>query len=121
MALVDPQTVTINAVAEVMARTGMTDTQGTFDESDAGHQLVVLQRKTPKRFRHTIRLNSRKVAADPFTSGVNQEYSMSTYLVIDTPRVGYTAAEAKLDVMGFLAYLSASSGAIVAQIIGGEL
>jgi hypothetical protein len=46
---------------------------------------------------------------------------MSTYLVVDLPAAGgYTVAEAKLIVDGLTAYLTASSGAKVTQLLGGE-
>jgi len=45
---------------------------------------------------------------------------MSSYLVVDTPVNGYTVAEAKAVVDALVAYLTASSGAKVAQLLGGE-
>lgn len=54
-----------------------------------------------------------------FTSD-NVKYSMSAYLVIDIPQTGYTVAEQKLNVDGLIGYLSASSGARVTQLLGGE-
>jgi hypothetical protein len=45
---------------------------------------------------------------------------MSAYLVVNTPKVGYTVAEAKAVVDALVAYLAASSGARVTQLLGGE-
>lgn len=45
---------------------------------------------------------------------------MSTYLVVDTPVTGYTVAEAKQIVDALTAYLTASTGARVTQLLGGE-
>lgn len=45
---------------------------------------------------------------------------MSTYIVVDTPTDGYTLAEAKQIVDALVAYLTASSGARVTQLLGGE-
>jgi len=45
---------------------------------------------------------------------------MSTYLVVDVPLVGYDVASEKLVTDGFIAYLSASSGAKMTQLLGGE-
>jgi hypothetical protein len=73
-----------------------------------------------KRNRHVIRLDTRKVAADPLNTAQNLEYSESVYLVVDVPRVGYTVAQTKLDVDGFLAALTASSGALITKLLGGE-
>jgi hypothetical protein len=45
---------------------------------------------------------------------------MSTYLVIGHPVTGLTNAEIKQVVDGLAAYLTASSGAKVTSVIGGE-
>jgi hypothetical protein len=60
------------------------------------------------------------VAADPLATGYNKEYSMSTYLVIDHPPVGFTNTELKYVVDALAAFLTASSGANVTKILGGE-
>jgi hypothetical protein len=52
---------------------------------------------------------------------VNQSYSTSVYLVVDAPLVGYTIAEQKQIVDALVAYLTASSGARVTQLLGGEI
>lgn len=116
----DPQTVTISAIAQTLARTGVTANSGTFQKSDGNVGLVVGQ-AVGKRSRRSLRLNHRKIAANPFDSSINAEYSMSAYLVIDVPPVGYSVAEAQAVVDGFLAYLSAASGAKVTQLLGGEV
>jgi hypothetical protein len=67
-----------------------------------------------------IRLDSSKIAADPLLAGVNVKASMSTYLVIDTPETGFDETQAKAVVDALVAYLAASSGAKVAQLLGGE-
>jgi urease gamma subunit len=116
----DPQTVTISAVAQTLARTGVSLTSGTFLKADS---LVGLQvgQAAGKRNRRSLRLNHRKIAADPFDSSLNAEYSMSVYLVVDVPKVGYTVAEAQAVVDGFVDYLDAASGAKITQLLGGEL
>jgi hypothetical protein len=45
---------------------------------------------------------------------------MSTYIVVDVPQSGYSLAEAKEVVDGLVKYLSASTGASVAKLLGGE-
>lgn len=45
---------------------------------------------------------------------------MSAYLVVDTPITGFTVAEAKQIVDALTGYLTASSGAKVTNILGGE-
>lgn len=118
MAFADPQSVTINAVAQTLARTGSGINSGAFSKDDGTVKLAVSHAYN-KRTRRVLRLDHKKIAADPF-SGENTEFSMGCYLVVDQPIVGYTNAELKQVIDGFVAYLTASSGARVTQLLGGE-
>lgn len=124
MAFADPQTVTINAVAQTLARTGFDSVKGSFRKDDGTYELIVGQ-NSGRRTRQSIRLNSRKTAPDALNPALTQAVSMSVTLVVDTPGTsaggGYTLAEKKQIVDGLVAYLSASSGARVTQLLGGEL
>jgi len=118
MALVD-QTVTINSVAISLPRTGSTLTSGQFESSD-GLVSEVVSHQRGKRNRHMLRINHNKIAEDPFQSSVNAKYSMSAYVVFDVPPIGYTVAEQKQVIDGFLAQLNASSGALITKVLGNE-
>lgn len=115
MAFADPQTV----LATSLARTGSGPASGTFADNAGTYKLEV-SHQYGKRNRRTVRLTHRKVAADPLVTAQNLEYSMSVYIVTDVPTVGYTVAEAKAIVDGLTAYLTASTGARVTQLLGGE-
>lgn len=119
MAFADPQSVTINAVANSLPRTSNGVNSGVFTKDDGAVKLSV-SHNYGKRTRRTIRLDSTKIAADPLQPSTNARYSMSTYLVVDTPVTGYTNAEIKQIIDGLTAYLTASSGARVTQLLGGE-
>jgi hypothetical protein len=120
MAFTDPQTITINAIARTLARVDV-DPQGVFYSADGLSKETIGQATSGKdRFRRLIRFDDKKIAANPFDSSLNAYYNMGVYLVVDVPSVGYTVAEQKLVVDGFLAYLTASSGAKVTQLLGGE-
>lgn len=119
MAFADPQSVTINAVANSLPRVSSGVNTGAFKKDD-GNVALEVSHSYGRRTRRTIKLVHRKVAADPLLSGANNEYSMSTYIVVDVPTVGYTVAEAKQVVDGLTAFLTASSGAKVTQLLGGE-
>jgi len=54
------------------------------------------------------------------TPSQNVKSSMSCTLVVDTPVNGYSVAEAKAVVDALVAYLTASTGARVTQLLGGE-
>lgn len=119
MAFADPQSVTINAVANTLPRTSTSGQSSVYTKDDQNVRLTV-SHQIGKRSRRTIRLDHRKLSADPFTTGVNNYYTMSTYIVVDVPPVGYTLAEQKQIVDALAAYLTASSGANVTKLLGGE-
>lgn len=119
MAFSDPQSVTINAVAQSLPRVSTGENQGVFRKDDTTVELKV-SHSYGKRIRRAIRLTHNKVGVDPLVPTVNVPYSMSVTLVVDGPQVGYTVAEAKQIVDGLTAYLTASSGARVTQLLGGE-
>lgn len=119
MAFSDPQSVTINAVANTLPRTSSGTNNGVFTKDDGNVKLTV-SNAYGKRTRRTIRLDHRKIAPDPLISAQNIEFSMSAYLVVDVPVTGYTIAEQKQIVDALTAYLTASSGARVTQLLGGE-
>lgn len=115
----DPQTVTINAVANSLPRTSSGVNQGAFTKDD-GNVKLSLSSTYAKRTRRMARLDFSKIAADPLVSAQNIKYSMSAYLVVDTPITGFTVAEAKQIVDALTAWLTASTGANVTKLLGGE-
>ena len=120
MAFADPQSVTISGTAISLPRTSQGLNSGGFKSSDGLTELSV-SHQNGKRNRRLIKLQVTKVGADPLTSGVNNYYSMSVNVVVDTPKVGYTVAEAKAVVDALVAYLAASTGARVTQLLGDEI
>lgn len=119
MAFSDPQIVTINAVATTLPRTSSDVNAGAFTKDDGTVSLRV-SHQYGKRTRRLIRMDYSKVAPDPFLTGSNVKYSTGIQMVVDVPPVGFTIAEQKQIVDAFVAYLSASSGARVTQLLGGE-
>ncbi len=115
----DPQSLTINAVANSLPRTASGVNTGQFTKDD-GNVKMIISHQLGKRNRRNIRVDFRKVAADPLSTGFNKEYSMSVYCVVDAPVVGFTITEQKQIVDALTGYLTASSGANVTKILGGE-
>lgn len=70
--------------------------------------------------RRSIRLDHWKIAPDAIT-GINTRVSMKADLVIDVPITGYTTTEAKQIVDALVAKLSASSGQLVTDVLGGQV
>jgi hypothetical protein len=119
MSFTDPQSVTINAVANTLPRVSSGVNTGVFQTSDGNVKLSV-SHAYGKRTRRTIRIDHSKVAPDPLISSTSVKYSMSTYVVVDTPVTGYTVTEAKQIVDALTAFLTGTSGARVTQLLGGE-
>jgi hypothetical protein len=119
MAFSDPQTVTINTVAQTLARTSTGLDRSVYTKDDQTVKLTVSQ-TSGRRKSHQLRLDFQKTAADPLISAQNIIYSMSVRLVVDRPLTGFTVAEAKQIVDAFSAYMTASSGANVTKLLGGE-
>ncbi len=118
MALSDPQSVTISGTAISLPSISHDPNKTTYQSSDGVVQETV-SHQYGKRNRRVLRIDHSKIAADPLTSA-NVKYSASFYLVGDLPPVGYTVAEAKAVIDGFIAQLNAASGAILTKWLGGE-
>lgn len=119
MAFSDPQTVTIAGTASSLARISTGENTSTYATADGAVKLRI-SHTYGRRNRRLVRLDVTKVAADPFMTGVNQEYSESIQLVIDSPKVGFTNTEIKDAVVALAGFLTASTNAATVKIVGGE-
>jgi len=115
MAFADPQTLG----STTLPRTGFGPSSGTFKSSD-GTKSLTISHSYGKRNRHIYRVDVSKIAADPFVAGQNNTVSMSAYVLIDTPKQGYTAAEQVTVVNELLTALTAGTNARFTQFVGGE-
>jgi len=118
VAFADPQSITIDADTHSLPRISSGENTGAFQKDDTSVRLSV-SHQYGNRTRRQIRLDFNKIAPDVFTSD-NVQYSMSAYLVVDVPKTGFTVTEQKEIVDGLTAYLTASTGARVTQLLGGE-
>lgn len=120
MAFADPQSITISGTATSLPRVSSGVNAGSFASGDGTLKKSVAHSYGRSRTRRTIRVDLKKIAADPLLSGVNNQYSTSVYLVVDLPAVGFTNTELKNLITGFLSDLTASSGAQMDKLLGGE-
>jgi hypothetical protein len=114
----DPQSVTISGSAKSLNRTSSVENGARFATSDRTHRMSV-QHSYGKRQRHTLRLEVDTVTASPLISGQNLLNSASYILTADLPN-GYDTVAAKAAIDGLLANLSASTGANITKLVGGE-
>lgn len=115
----DPQSVTISGTATSLPRV-KDQGNGTLYSNAEKTVTLSVSHEVKKRNRSQIRLAQTKTAPDPFATGVNREYSMSAYLVIDRPVYGFSAAEQKDLVAALAAYLTANTNANTIKFVGGE-
>lgn len=118
MAFSDPQTVIIDGESKALPRISVGQNSSVYSEPDGDLKLTI-SHNYAKRTRRTVRLDDAKVAPDAFTAA-NLRHSMSAYLVVDTPKDGYTIAEAAVVVNALIDYLAANSDVAVTKLLGGE-
>lgn len=118
----DPQTLTVNAVAQTLSRVGATppDTRGTLRTPTGDYTLDVRQNVTSNRFRREARFSFKKIAANALTTQL-EEVSTSIIVAVDEPRVGFTDAELTDLYSALAAWLSSSTNANFKKLLGGEL
>lgn len=119
MAFSDPITVTLSGASKTLPRVSSGVNTGSFQTNDGTLKMSVSS-QYGKRNRRTIRLEHSKVASDPLVQLASVRYSMTSYLVIDTPPTGYTVAEAQAVVEALVGFLTASSGSATVKLLGGE-
>jgi hypothetical protein len=113
--LTDPQT--IGAVS--LPRTGLANDTATYTAADGSYSLRIQQVRGKDRTRSIISYQQNKIAADPLTA-VNQRVSAVASVTISAPPSGFTSTELKDLFAGLSTALTASTGAMVIKVLGGE-
>jgi hypothetical protein len=113
----DPQSVTVNAVAQSMARISSKDTSSIYSKSDQTFKLTVSHTPSKDRVRSMARIDQRAVVTNPLDSTQSDYDTLSVYTVIDRPNYGFTTAQIEQLVTGFQAWLTTGN---VDKLIGME-
>lgn len=117
----DPQSVTVNAVAQSLVRIGSTaHNQGRFRKSDGSYVLTV-SHVNGKRDIHKVRLDHSKIITDPLATDRNLPVGLSVKIDVDAPLVGYTNAEIVQILVGVADWLKASSNSASDKLVGNEI
>jgi hypothetical protein len=119
MAFADPQSVKISAKVISLPRVSVGKYESLYRSADGEVELLASTQEG-KRSRATIRINHKKLTADPFIPTQNVSVGSSVYLVFDSPPAGYTDAELKAVYDGFIEALQASSSLLITKLLGGE-
>lgn len=115
---INPVTITLASASTALVRVEAGESSAHYRSADEVYDFHV-KHQYAKRRRREIRLDHNKIAADPLTSE-NQRYSASVFLVIDEPLSGYTDAELKTLATDLMTYLTATSGAKLAEVLTGD-
>jgi hypothetical protein len=109
MAFSDPQSVTVNAVAKSMPRVETDGKKSVYQKSDGTFKLTISHTPTGNgRIRTMARIDQRAVVPDPLTA-VNDYETLSFYVVIDRPEVGFSATEVGYLTAGLVAWLDSTA------------
>jgi hypothetical protein len=125
--LPDPiPTITINSVTYDLARTGVTGKTGNSTgaaiyQTSNGLDRLTIEHSVKNRKRDVVRFDRTKVAATPFDAAKDQEYSMSAYVVVDSPRLGFTSAEKDYVFQLLSAFWVAGSPDYGLRVLNGEI
>lgn len=116
MAFSDPQTITVNTVAQTLNRIKSDGYRSEYAEPDEEFKMVISHQESKDRTRRMVRIDQRKVAADPLTS-VNEYKSLGVYVVIDEPEYGFSDAEIDYVVQALASWLTTAN---VTKVCGNE-
>lgn len=118
MALADPQSVTINAVAIPLPRVITGTDEGKFVAADGLTTVSVRPTVSGKTRSSYARLDQRKVTTDPLVSTTNVWKGMAVTLTVKRDNDGYSDADAKKVLTGFLTW--AQSAGVVDAFLSGQ-
>jgi hypothetical protein len=111
----DPQTVTVNAVAQVMPRVKVDGTSAIYQKSDLSFKLTLSHQLSNKRIRSMGRIDQRAIVADPLTAENDYE-TLSFYFVVDRPEVGFSSTQVDQLIAGLKTWLdTTASGKLYGQ------
>lgn len=104
----DPQSVTVNAVAQSMPRVSSVGQKATYQKADQTFTLTLSHTPTKDRIRSMARIDQRAIVPDPLTA-VNDWETLSFYCVIDRPAVGFSSAQVEQLIAGIKTWLDATA------------
>jgi len=113
----DPQTVTVNSVAQVMARYLVEGTKSTYQIADETYRLTISHQKIGgDRIRSMVRIDQRAIVTNPLDLS-NDYDTLSFYFVIDRPVYGFTLAQIQNLIAGLKTWLDNTA---IGKLIGSE-
>lgn len=118
MALADPQSVTINAVAIPLPRILTGTSEGVFTAADGLTTIKVTPSTSSRSKRQSLLISQKKVTTDPLVATTNVMKGITITLNVQRDLDGYSDADAKKVLTGFLAW--AQSAGVVDAFLAGQ-
>lgn len=112
----DPQSVTVNTVAQSMPRISSDGRKAIYQKSDGTYTLTISHAKSGTRTRSNVRIDRKAIVTNPLDSS-NDYDTLTVYIVIDRPEFGFSVTDVQQLVAGFAAYLDNTA---VAKVYGQE-
>jgi len=126
----DPQSITISGfnggAAISLPRTSSQGSKSIYTSNDGlyvltiSHQVSGTPNTANYRVRSMYRIDVKVLATDPFNADKSIYQNFGTYIVLDKPAFGFTAAQEVAIVTGLVANVSASSYAAATKLVGNE-
>lgn len=105
----DPQSVTVNSVAQSMPRVSSKDRTTVYQKNDLSFTLTISHTPGAKgRTRSMARIDQRAVVTNPLDS-TNDYDTLTFYVVMDRPSYGFTMVQAEQLIAGFQAWLNTAA------------
>lgn len=104
----DPQSITVNAVAQSMPRISSSGLKTTYQKNDMSFTLNLSHTPSKDRIRSMARIDQKSIVPDPLTAENDYE-TLSVYLVIDRPLAGFTSTQVEQLITGFKTWLDATA------------
>lgn len=105
----DPQSVTVNAVAQSMPRIDTGNKRTIYQKADGTFTLTIShQVVSGDRVRSMARIDQKAIVPDPLTA-VNDYETLSFYVVIDRPLAGFTSTQTDQLITGFKSWLDSTA------------
>lgn len=105
----DPQSITVNSVAQTLPAISREQNKSVYRKDTGDYTLSISHQDTKNRSRAAIRVDARKIAANPFDTSKNEEFTCSVYIVVDRPMVGFTNVELKDIALGLTGWASSAN------------
>lgn len=113
----DPQTITVNAVAQVMPRVETNGKSATYRKADETFTLFISHLATAKdRLRSLVKFTEKAVVTNPLDSS-NDYDTCSLQIVLDRPSFGFTSTRVDQLRAGLLAWFDSAA---CTKFFGGE-